>query len=1110
MVIGGGAAGLSAARAARAEGAARVALVERGRLGGECLHTGCVPSKALIEIANRFRDARSGAALGLRADGLTLDFPTAMAHVRGIIDEIGRDDSAETLQAAGIHVLNGEARFTSARDLEIDGARHTFGRAVIATGSDPGVPAGLGLERTPHLTNENVFGLEELPRRLAVLGGGPIGLELGQAFARLGSEVTVIEVRDRLLPGEDARVGPIVRAALQEDGVTVRTGATVRRVVHDGANLTIEIDERGGGDRVTADRLLVAAGRTPRTARLGLEEIGVAMGPEGIEVDERRRTSVKGIYACGDVTTAPRFTHVGAYDGVVAGRNAAGKRAKADHRVLPWIIFTDPVDTLAALHEPDSWRLRRDVDQPLEGARDALRALGTVKYSGWDDAARVTELVSAIATEHEYAMMRVEALDTLAVMEAWTGVDRDPLGDVTEEQAVAAVDRLETAAKWHAGNAPPRESAPKGSDGKGATAGDAPPAPPVPPDAAAVAAAVNTLARYDFETLPPLRRNSPLLRAPPRRARVSRQRARRPQGAHVRVDGALPSRRPRASGPGRRAARAVRCHRPADAARHARRRRRRDRAFGRRAAPRRHRGARRGAAARARAAHGHDLGRATRRCAGAGRVPRERVRTVADARPRRRRPRRARRRRRVAAPCHRQGVRREPRRVERVLEAARPAAGRRRRGSPPRVSDEAPTDAGDEHGVGDGPAGEQRAARTSWLSVLFKLVGAALLVWILFTVPWRDRVRLADGTELAGRIVGTLPQEWAPGDVVVFRPATPEDAPERRLTAADLATTRVGERALPDVQEGLLRIARKADRGLLALGFVLFFVFAHFGVARWWLLLRGQGIRIPFLLAHKLTFVGFFFNNILFGSTGGDVVKALYVSRSTDRKTAAFLTVLVDRVAGVIALALIAAAFLLPRVNDPAYRPVVVLIGTFLGAVVVGGVLFFSRRLRRAVRYDAIVDRLPGGGLLRRIDEAMLVYRDKKRDLLTALLLSFGNQLAVQLVFVLFARSLHMTTRAGAQVPLSDFLVVLPAAWIVAAVPGPPGAWGTREAAFVYFFDRVGVARAPALALGVLGGVLMLGWGLLGGLYMLTDRGGLRRAAEQAARGAGGETEAAG
>ncbi|MDH3226357.1 MAG: FAD-dependent oxidoreductase [Thermoleophilia bacterium] len=386
MVIGAGASGLSAARAAAAEGASRVALVERdGRLGGECLYTGCVPSKALIEAARRFRDARQGERFGLHASDVRLDFGQVMAYVGGVIADIGRDDAAETLSEAGIEVLTGVARFTGIRELQVDGASHTFEKAVVATGSDALIPGGLGLESVPHLTNDTVFDLEALPARLAVLGGGPLGLELGQAFAHFGSEVTIMELLDQLLQREDPRAGQVVHEALLADGVDVRLSTKATGVTQERGGVRIRVEGPDGQGDVDADALLVAVGRRPRSDGFGLRQIGVAIEEGRVVVDERMRTSVDGIYACGDVTGGFQFTHVGAYEGVIAGRNAAGKKQKADYRVVPWVTFTDPEVGRVGLTEEEARREHSKVEvteipmSRIDRARVSGRTRGFVK-----------------------------------------------------------------------------------------------------------------------------------------------------------------------------------------------------------------------------------------------------------------------------------------------------------------------------------------------------------------------------------------------------------------------------------------------------------------------------------------------------------------------------------------------------------------------------------------------------------------------------------------------------------------------------------------------------------------------------------------------------------
>lgn len=336
MVLGGGAAGLTAARAARARGAGKVALIERDRLGGECTHVGCIPSKALIHAAGLAQSAREHPEVLAPP---AVDFAAVMAQVQRIIALVAEDESEAVLDAAGISVLTGDARFTGTHTLEVDGVKHQFRKAVIATGSDPTVPRFLADSPVPVLTNETIFDLREQPRHLVVVGGGPIGVELGQAFRRLGSAVTIIEQLPRLLSVVDADAAAVVADQLAAEGITVRTGRSVTGTRQEGGADLVELDD---GSELETDALLIAVGRRPRTEGFGLDAAGVETTRAGVAVNARMRTSAPNIYAAGDVTPEGGFTHVAAHHGRVAGENAAGRRARSDVRVSPAVTFTDP------------------------------------------------------------------------------------------------------------------------------------------------------------------------------------------------------------------------------------------------------------------------------------------------------------------------------------------------------------------------------------------------------------------------------------------------------------------------------------------------------------------------------------------------------------------------------------------------------------------------------------------------------------------------------------------------------------------------------------------------------------------------------------------------
>lgn len=383
IVVGGGTAGMTAARIANLEGA-RTALVEReAKLGGECTFFGCVPSKTLIEAARIFWQAKTSARMGIHVDGLRLDFAELMAHKDRVIADINRDEADASFTDVGIDLIKGRAEFTGPHSLRVDGTEHEAERFVLAQGTDPFRPPVEGLEDVPSVTNETVFSMTSLPRRLIVLGGGPIGLELGQCFHRLGSEVVVIAKQPQLLPKEDPEAGALVHRYLAREGLEIHLAADAVRAGHVDGRITVDFLQGGERQSVGGDRLLLAAGRRPRLAGLGLDRLGVATGPRGIPVDERMRTNLPHVFAAGDITGDYLFTHVAALQGRVAGQNAAGKKARVDYRVIPWVTFLDPEVARVGLTEPEA----RERHKNVEVARfpfsriDRARTMGETE--GW-------------------------------------------------------------------------------------------------------------------------------------------------------------------------------------------------------------------------------------------------------------------------------------------------------------------------------------------------------------------------------------------------------------------------------------------------------------------------------------------------------------------------------------------------------------------------------------------------------------------------------------------------------------------------------------------------------------------------------------------------------
>ncbi len=339
LVIGGGTAGIVGAQTAAALGS-KVALVERARTGGDCLWTGCVPSKALIAAARYAADARRAPALGVHTGEVTVDFAAVMAHVKRARERIEPDDSPETLTAAGVRVISGAARFSGPDRVEIGGRETWFDRALLATGSEPVVLPVPGLSDAEPLTSETVWELAELPERLLVVGGGTIGCELAQAFGRLGSRVCLLEEGPRLLAREDPDASAVVTAAMTAEGIDVRTGARLAGV-RDGV---ATIDGPSGEDQVAFDEVLVAVGRRPRTEGLGLDGAGIRCDESGhVVVDAHLRTSNPRVWAAGDVTTHPKFTHVAGVHASIAVPNALlGLRRRVDPEAVPRVTFTDP------------------------------------------------------------------------------------------------------------------------------------------------------------------------------------------------------------------------------------------------------------------------------------------------------------------------------------------------------------------------------------------------------------------------------------------------------------------------------------------------------------------------------------------------------------------------------------------------------------------------------------------------------------------------------------------------------------------------------------------------------------------------------------------------
>jgi pyruvate/2-oxoglutarate dehydrogenase complex dihydrolipoamide dehydrogenase (E3) component len=360
VVLGGGSGGLNVATAAARVGA-RVALVEKGKLGGECTHAACVPSKALIEAARLAQQIRNARGYGLRTAAVEVDFPAVMARVRAVVAEFAGSDSGESLRARGIDVYRGSPAFEAYDTVVVDGqARLHAQRFVIATGSRPKIPAIPGLAGAGYLDNQSLWSLETLPAELVILGAGPSGLEFAQAFARLGSKVTVLADSPRILPREDPEVSGRIQALLSAEGIGFRTGVAVVQVSgRDGRKVcTIRDQSSGTSSEVSGTHLLVAAGRLANVEGLNLDAVGVHADPEhGIEVDDYLQTRSTRIFAIGDVLQdqGRQFTHAAERQAAVAFQNAVIRiPKKIDYSALPWATFLDPEVATVGLTEAEA------------------------------------------------------------------------------------------------------------------------------------------------------------------------------------------------------------------------------------------------------------------------------------------------------------------------------------------------------------------------------------------------------------------------------------------------------------------------------------------------------------------------------------------------------------------------------------------------------------------------------------------------------------------------------------------------------------------------------------------------------------------------------------
>lgn len=387
VVIGAGSGGLVAALIG-ATVKAKVTLIERDRMGGDCLNTGCIPSKTLLRSAKMLSYAARAKEYGFKHADVTFDFKDVMARVRRVIEKIEPHDSVERYTDLGVNCVIGDARITSPYSVQVDGREITTRNIVLATGGNPSVPSIPGLETIDYFTSDTIWNIRHVPPRLVVLGGGPIGCELAQAFCRFGSEVTIVEQDSHLLMREDEDVSQSVEQQFESEGIRLLTHHKALRVEPDKDETVLVCSNQDGKEvQVAFDSILVAVGRKPNTEGLGLDDVGVALSDRGdIEVDEYLRTSVPTIYACGDVIGPYQFTHTASHEAWYAAVNplfGPFKRFKANYSVIPWTTFTDPEVGRVGINEKEAHERGLDVEVTQFELEELDRALADEEGRGF-------------------------------------------------------------------------------------------------------------------------------------------------------------------------------------------------------------------------------------------------------------------------------------------------------------------------------------------------------------------------------------------------------------------------------------------------------------------------------------------------------------------------------------------------------------------------------------------------------------------------------------------------------------------------------------------------------------------------------------------------------
>ena len=455
IVIGAGSAGLVSSYIAAAVNA-KVTLIEKHKMGGDCLNTGCVPSKALIKSAKVASLIKRANEFGINVPESDIDFAAVMERVQSIINKVEPHDSTERYESLGVDCIQGEARITSPWSVDVNQKTLTTRNIIIATGAVPLIPPIKGIEDIKYLTSDNIWELRERPNRLLVLGGGPIGCELSQAFSRLGSTVTQVEMFPRIMVREDEDISELLTEQFIKEGIDVRINHKAKEFISNDDKKILVCEHKGQDVEIEFDTLLIAVGRKPNSSGYGLEELGVEFTRQGtIQVNQYMQTSLPSIYACGDVAGPYQFTHTAAHQAWYASVNSlfgSVKRFKADYSVIPWATFTDPEVARVGLNEQEAKQQNIPFETTLYKLDDLDRAITESETEGFIKVLTVPGkdkiLGATIVGDHAGELIT----EYIAAMKNKTGLNRI-LGTIHVYPTLSEANKY-AAGVWKKANAP--------------------------------------------------------------------------------------------------------------------------------------------------------------------------------------------------------------------------------------------------------------------------------------------------------------------------------------------------------------------------------------------------------------------------------------------------------------------------------------------------------------------------------------------------------------------------------------------------------------------------------------------------------------------------------